>query len=106
MKPLAAKLLRLALDPAAQSGESESAAVKLVRHWRAEGMTADALLAPGSRPARLLNDAMPFGCYKGLTLESIAAEDPGYLEWLLGNVTRLRPGLRNAIVAALERANP
>ena len=101
MTPLAAKLLLLCLDAAATPGESEAAAVKLVRHWRADGVSADELLggSPKSTPAAL---AMPFGQYRGVSLASIAADDPKYLEWVLANVSRLRPGLRKAIQAALE----
>jgi hypothetical protein len=104
MKPLAVKLLRLALDPAAQPGEAESAAVKLIRHWRAEGLTADALLAPQARAVGIPCEVMPFGMFKGVRIADVAREDGDYLRWLLLNV-RLRRGLREAIEIALANAD-
>jgi len=45
---------------------------------------------------------MPFGKYKGQHLEDIANEDPGYLQWVEGNVDDLDDDLREAINYALE----
>jgi hypothetical protein len=105
MTPRATKLLALALDAGATKGESEAAACALIRHWRTEGVTAESLLAPDTRPAKLRNDRMPWGQYKNVSLADIAREDANYLEWVLENCARLRPGLRKAIVAALAAAD-
>jgi hypothetical protein len=100
MNPQAEKILRLALDTAATDGEAESAACALVRNWRKAGVTAEDII--GVRlPPRLPPKAMPFGQYRGLSIATIADDDPEYLRWVLSTCTRLRPGLRRAIEAAL-----
>lgn len=105
MTPLASKLVRLMLDKAATLAEAESAAVKLVRHLRAEGISADELLAPAPRLPGLQNDVLPFGQYRGIRIADVAREDAGYLRWLLLHV-RLRRGLREAIKSALATVQP
>lgn len=33
-----------------------------------------------------LKDALPFGQYKGNTIDDVLSDDPGYLDWCLQNV--------------------
>jgi hypothetical protein len=100
MNPQAEKILRLALDTAATDGEAESAAVMLIRNWRASGVTAEDILGQ-TTSARLPAKVMPFGQYKGASIAAIEREDPEYLQWVLATCTRRRQGLRRAIEAAL-----
>jgi hypothetical protein len=51
LEPREAKLLRLALDPAAQKGEIAAAALKLIEAWRSRGLPVEEL----DRPAKALS---------------------------------------------------
>ena len=43
------------------------------------------------------DDIFPFGKYRGQPIASVARKDPGYLRWMLDNLTDLRPALRQAL---------
>ena len=104
-----AKLLRLALCPAAQPGEVENASCALVLSWRKRGILAEALLSNSAaerpaierprRPAFSPGDVlMPFGKCRGLPLHKIKRS---YLRWVLNNCDSLQPELSRAINAVL-----
>jgi hypothetical protein len=104
----AAKILRLALDPAAADGEWRNAAVMFVGILRQNGIAVDSFTdeprhhRPPDPPWRSSGYAvrMPFGKHKGEPLDDIATD---YLQWLINTATNLRPPLRRAIVMELER---
>jgi hypothetical protein len=109
------KLLSLALDSAAAPGEIDNAARMLVSHLRKAGAKADDLLKGGTgrvvvqerivyrdRPVVKVVEKvvykesdgnvppptirMPFGKHKGVPVADV---DPGYLQWVLDNCTRI-----------------
>lgn len=49
------------------------------------------------QPAKVADDVLPFGKYRGQSIAAIARKDPGYLRWVLENVSNLRPPLRQAL---------
>jgi len=86
------KLLRLALDPGAQPGEIQAAAIKLVEYWRKKGMHLNDILGqPNGQaaqpPAYYAPDyglcTMPFGKHKGAEFKDVP---PSYLRWLLSQL--------------------
>ena len=87
LSELQQKLLRLALDKAAQPGEIQAAAIKFVESLRREGMKLEDIL--GREGARVYSKpdygltVMPFGKHKDLRLKEI---DPRYLIWLRGDI--------------------
>ncbi len=104
----AAKILRLALDPAAADGEQQAAACLFVAALRKCGATIETDAAPQLHHARTaapasawspLTERMPFGKYKGARLADIPSD---YLEWLISTAANLRPPLRRAIATELE----
>jgi hypothetical protein len=110
------KLLSLALDSAAAPGEIDNATRMLVSHLRKAGAKADDLLKGGAgrivvkerivyrdRPVVKVVEKvvykegggtaapppiirMPFGKHKGVPVSDV---DPGYLQWVLDNCTRI-----------------
>lgn len=93
------KLLRLALDPAAHPGESDNAAVALIRSMRKRGVSAysptglekekghsappkpsDHSIYPRDWPGSI---QMPWGKHKGKRLCEI---DPSYFSWCIKNL--------------------
>ena len=97
------KLLALALDKGAFEGESDNAAVMLIRKLRGRGATADGLFAtphiePYPEKASGLTQwhyyRMTFGKFEGFALADIPES---YLRWVLNNCTRIQPKLRDAI---------
>jgi hypothetical protein len=80
------KLVRLALDPAAQPGEIQACAIKLVAVWRKRGLTADEIFGVGSALAAQYWApdyglcTMTFGKHKGKQFKDIP---PSYFRWLL-----------------------
>jgi hypothetical protein len=102
------KLLRLALDEAAQPGEVCNSAVKFVESLRRRGVKAEAFTRPLQPPelfptkldrARVLK--MPFGRHRGRRLDVI---EPDYLKWALANCRCLSLSLREAIQLVLGAA--
>jgi len=94
------KLLRLALDKGAYSGEADSAAIMFIRKLRERGASADELINKLDS-SKSIQDipkyklrAMPFGKYKGELLMYIPED---YLEWVLDNCYDITDGLRCAI---------
>lgn len=105
------KLLRLALDAAAQPGEAENAAVKLIQSLRARKLDGydhgvksafsantppkyKAPPEPESPPGNWPEDwpgsvIMPFGKYQGKRLAEI---DPSYFRWAVQNWEEDRRG--------------
>jgi hypothetical protein len=103
-KPLEEKLIRLALDDAAQPGEIANSATKLGASLRKRGIRPENLLQPASQiPAFGSVDygsmIMSFGQYKGLSLNQI---DRDYLTWVEANCQRSRPEMCKAIARFLE----
>jgi uncharacterized protein (DUF3820 family) len=106
---LEAKLLRLALDSAAEPGEVTNAAEALVNSWRSRGLSPEILL--GSELAKRLELSraqgaiaasefiMPFGKCRGLPLGRIKRS---YLRWILRNCDNLQPSLTRAIQNVLS----
>jgi hypothetical protein len=80
------KLIRLALDPAAQPGEIANCARMLIHHWRKRGVSAEEIF--GTNGGQLPPWApdyglcvMPFGKYKRKQFKDIS---PRYFkEWIL-----------------------
>ena len=90
------KLLRLALDPGAQPGEIQAAAIKLVEFWRKKGLSMEDILGPPNQVAAPQYYApdyglcvMPFGWNKGKQFKDIS---PGDLEktlaWIRDNESK------------------
>lgn len=96
-------LLRLALDPSAGAAQSESAAIAFIRTAREQGETVETLCGadkPAHQPASHPGEPVfPFGKFKGVPLKDV---DEGYIEWALGNMTKLSPGFRRALEEELE----
>jgi hypothetical protein len=100
------KLIRLALDEAAQPGEVRNSAVKFVESLRRLGMKSDAFIkqqlaekafSTKLQRARVL--VMPFGKHRGRRLDVI---EPAYLRWALANCGCLSLTLREAIGLVLN----
>jgi uncharacterized protein (DUF3820 family) len=102
------KLIRLALDEAAQPGEIRNSAVKLLESLRRHGMRPEALILGTQLQAQSLPETtlitagrrvMPFGKHKGRQLEAIEAS---YLRWVLRECSCVSLGLREAIQLVLS----
>lgn len=105
------KLLRLALDAAAQPGEADNAAVALIRSMRARGADAydrrefkissppKADLKPADWPGCIL---MPFGKHAG---QPLAQLPPDYLRWCLSTFDDNRAELKKAMRLLLDELN-
>jgi uncharacterized protein (DUF3820 family) len=93
------KLLRLALDEAAQPGEIQNCAVKLIESFRRRQVTPESLIREPAEKVSKLDRArvvtMPFGRHRGRRLEVI---EPDYLRWALRECSCLSLGLREAIL--------
>jgi hypothetical protein len=111
------KLLRLALDPAAPTGEYSVAATKFIESLRKRSFQVDQLTSPGRRAPKAKRARrkkppepdygeylMPFGRYKGYSLRHIYARDPGYLEWVAENCTGW-PRVVEAVRKFLEKCH-
>jgi hypothetical protein len=114
------KLMRRALDPAAQIGEAENSAMKLVAVARRDNISFEAFAQhfgglacvtppmdripdpPETEAPAAWDSVMPFGKYKGETLGDIALNDARYLDWLLSNATHLKWWLREGIESVLN----
>jgi uncharacterized protein (DUF3820 family) len=84
------KLLRLALDPAAQPGEIKTCAIKLVESWRRSGLTVEEVF--GANHSQLAQQywapdfglcTLNFGKHKGKEFKDIP---PSYFRWLLAKL--------------------
>ena len=99
------KLLRLALDKGAYSGEAENAAIMFVRKLRERGAKIDEFTQSGTSQtytrqlSRYHYFTMPFGKHKGTLLKDIPVD---YLEWVLENCQNLSYILRKAIENVLD----
>jgi hypothetical protein len=84
------KILALALDPAAASGEIQNCAVKLIAAWRKRKVVIEDFepngQEPGIEPPGIDYGAMicPFKAHKGKPLRDCPRS---YLSWLLGWMT-------------------
>jgi uncharacterized protein (DUF3820 family) len=99
------KLLRLALDEAAQPGEIQNSAVKLIESFRRRAVKPEALIQ--QQPAewqlsvelgRAAQLKMPFGRHKDRRLDVI---EPDYLRWVLRNCDCASLSLRRSIQLVL-----
>ncbi|MTD25659.1 exodeoxyribonuclease X [Erwinia sorbitola] len=50
-------------------------------------------------------NTFPFGKYRGQKVDDVAKKDPGYLKWMLKNITDLKPDLRSAMQRALSASD-
>ena len=108
IRPLEAKLLALALDPAARGNEITTSAAKLITSLRSRGISAGELFrgkqpvpaAADSELAHALVVRMPFGKHKGKCLRDIPAD---YLIWVNINCSNASVGLRRAIATVLGK---
>ncbi|PYK64936.1 MAG: hypothetical protein DME50_10945 [Verrucomicrobia bacterium] len=108
IRPVEAKLLALALDPAARGNEIVTAAEKLIRSLRERGISATELFRGSQlkpKPAaidpaleRAYATVMPFGKHKGKRLRDIPVS---YLVWAESNCTNASAGLLRAITKVL-----
>jgi uncharacterized protein (DUF3820 family) len=107
IRPVEAKLLALALDPAAQGNEIITAVEKLIKSLRGRGVSA-ADVFHGARPAPTAVDGtvarayamrMPFGKHRNRQLADIPLS---YLRWVQHNCLNASAGLRHAIAIILE----
>jgi uncharacterized protein (DUF3820 family) len=76
------KLMRLALDPSAQVGEVQNAAVMFFNSLRKRGITYDFLNGAAKQskpPQKYKTRIMPFGKHKGMEFDDI---EPNYLRWV------------------------
>jgi hypothetical protein len=113
VRPIEAKLLALALDPAAKGGEIVTAAEKLIKSLRERGVSAADMFrgfkpATAFKPARATSDPdlerafavrMPFGKYKGKQLRDVPLD---YLVWVRINCLNASVALRRAITRVLD----
>jgi hypothetical protein len=105
LRPIEAKLLALALDPAARGNEIATSAEKIISLLRGVS-TAQVFLAykpPSSRDGETLACAkatrMPFGKYRRKLLRDIPLS---YLRWAKYNCENMSPSLRDAISVVLK----
>jgi hypothetical protein len=94
------KLLYLALDKGAYSGEADNAAIMLIRKLRERNVSAEEFIKQ-PEIEQYDNDIllygqmkMPFGQYKNEMIMNIPTD---YLIWVLRNCQNIKPSLRNAI---------
>jgi uncharacterized protein (DUF3820 family) len=107
LRPVEAKLLALALDPAARGNEISTSAAKLINLLRARGVSAAEMLygstptstVAGATLARALATCMPFEKYRDHPLSDVPLS---YLRWMYDNCRNTSAGLRNAITIILE----
>jgi hypothetical protein len=99
--PVEEKLIRLALDCAAQPGEVENSAVKLIESLRRRGIRPEAIICgselprPASRPAFDCSSVrMPWGIHEGKRLRNIPFD---YLRFILKKCTKADPLLLRTI---------
>jgi Putative quorum-sensing-regulated virulence factor len=106
-RPVEAKLLRLALDPAARGNEIATSAEKLITCLRTRGVSAAEVFSvskpsssrDGGTLARALTMRMPFGKHRHKLLRDVPLS---YLRWAKYNCTNMSAGLRDAITVILE----
>ncbi|NIF20301.1 exodeoxyribonuclease X [Candidatus Pantoea multigeneris] len=77
-------------------------AALLIRILETSGWDAQQLVTR-SQPAAAQGDVLPFGKYRGQSVAVVARKDPGYLRWMLDNVSDLRPPLRQALRKHLSK---
>jgi hypothetical protein len=103
------KLLLLAFDPSASTGETVNAVNALALHWLkkyADGHELVQALESGETERIVYRAQSPFastvlgfGKHRGKRLDEV---DPGYLLWVLENFTDLWPETRTAIERYLD----
>jgi len=91
---------RLALCPSAPEGEWTSAAVAFFRLCRSKNLNPFNVNLTRASSVGSDGPTMPFGKYKGKTVEWVVSNDSSYAEWVLEKVQSRR--LREAIEVALE----
>jgi uncharacterized protein (DUF3820 family) len=109
LRPIEAKLLRLAIDPAAQSGEIATSAEKLINCLRARGVSTAEVFRPAkAAPApddltllRARNMRMPFGKHRRKRLCDVPLS---YLRWAKNNAEHMSSDLRDAISLVLKES--
>jgi uncharacterized protein (DUF3820 family) len=105
LDPRERKLLRLALDRAAQPGEIRTSAIKLIESWRMRGVCVehfDQTTATLTAAIDYGNKIVPFGRYKGERLRDVPAD---YLKWLAetDNIRARYPDVVKAVREILKR---
>lgn len=109
LRHIEAKLLALALDPAARGNEITTAAEKLINCLRARGVSTSRVfrapkpatsgVAGNTTLARALAMRMPFGKHKHKLLRDVPLP---YLRWARDNCNNMSAGLRDAITVILR----
>jgi hypothetical protein len=107
IRPVEAKLLSLALDPAAQGNEITTSAEKLINRLRQRGVSAAKVfrgseLAPPAADetlARAKAMRMPFAKHRHKLLRYVPLS---YLRWAKDNCKNMTPDLRHAISVILK----
>jgi Putative quorum-sensing-regulated virulence factor len=108
IRPVEAKLLALALDPAAQGGEIVTSAAKLINCLRSRGVSTGEVFRASPNPASSAADSelarakamrMPFGKHRHKFLCDVPL---AYLRWAKDNCKNMSPNLRDAIAVILE----
>ena len=107
LRPIEAKLLALALDPAARGNEIATSAEKIISLLRARGVsTAEVFRGPKPSPVaddltliRARNMRMPFGKHRRKRLCDVPLS---YLRWAKYNCEDMSADLRDAISVVLK----
>lgn len=98
LSELQRKLIRLALDPAAEPGEIRNCAIKLIALWRKEGMTAEEVFGNDAQAIQQAQTywapdyglcVLRFGKHKDKEFKDIP---PSYFHWLLPELRKKGPG--------------
>jgi uncharacterized protein (DUF3820 family) len=93
----ALKVLRLALDPAAEMGEWHAAAIAAVSLLRKDRIDLEHMFQPALR--QQIDYTMPFGKFRGCSLQHVPTD---YLRWAFENAKSISPELRKRIQTELE----
>jgi hypothetical protein len=113
LDPKERKLLLLAFDPAAHTGESLNALRVVFKNWLIKYPDGHALvkdLESGEIREKVVyrnaespyaSVVLPFGKHRGCRLDEVPAD---YLLWVLDNFDCLRPNMRTAIEKYLEQS--
>jgi Putative quorum-sensing-regulated virulence factor len=108
LRPIEAKLLALALDPAARGNEIATSAEKIISLLRARGVSTaqvfrvskpTSAVAGDTTLARALAMRMPFGKHRHKLLRDIPLS---YLHWARDNCRNMSASLRDSITVILQ----
>jgi uncharacterized protein (DUF3820 family) len=92
-------LLKTALNPETQQEDAESAFIDVLVGARYYGLRLQVLPPVSSRTTDAADIVMPFGKYRGRTLEALSFEDPQYFEWLATKADIQKEQLASGVAA-------